>query len=92
MKKKKYLQTFFDKQLKKELEVFFGVGSFVKITNISYVRSKKSTLIILTLYVVDPNKIEDLFPTALEILLVRAWGVVGDGTNLVVQSSFDLVI
>lgn len=91
MRIKKFLQLFFDKQLSKTLEEYFGEKSYVKISNVTYVRSKKSYLINITLYVDQPDKLELLFPIGLELLVQRAWGVVGDKKEIIVQSSFDLI-
>jgi hypothetical protein len=91
MVRKKYLQLFFDTVLKKELNKMFGEGSYVVITNLFYVRSKKTTTINLTLFVSEPNYIVDLYPIGLETLVVSAWSVVGDKTQLTISSSFDLI-
>jgi hypothetical protein len=69
----------------------FGEGSYVVITNLFYVRSKKTTTINLTLFVSEPNYIVDLYPIGLETLVVSAWSVVGDKTQLTISSSFDLI-
>jgi hypothetical protein len=89
-KRKKYLQVFFNKQLKEDLDELFGKNSYVEISNLTYVRSKKSSMLSIKLYVSDPKKIEDMFPIGLELLVSRAWNVVGDKSNLIIQSSFDL--
>jgi hypothetical protein len=92
MGRKKYLQLFFDTTLKKELHKMFGEGSYVTITNLFYVRSKKTTTISLTLFVSEPNYILDLYPIGLEMLVTRAWSVVGDRTQLTISSSYDLIV
>ena len=92
MGRKKYLQLFFDSTLKKELHKMFGEGSYVTITNLFYVRSKKTTTISLTLFVSEPNYILDLYPIGLEMLVTRAWSVVGDRTQLTILSSYDLIV
>ena len=91
MVRKKYLQLFFDTVLKKELHKMFGEGSYVVITNLFYVRSNKATTINLTLFVSEPNYIVDLYPIGLETLVVSAWSVVGDKTQITISSSFDLI-
>ena len=91
MRYKKYLQKIIDKQFKSELEEFFGKNSYIKISNITYVRSKDSYLISLTLYLDEPEKIDLLFQAALELLIQRAWNVIGDKKQIILQSSFDLI-
>jgi hypothetical protein len=91
MRYKKYLQKIIDKQFKSELEEFFGKSSYIKISNITYIRSKDSYLISVNLYLDEPEKIDLLFPTALELLVQRAWNVIGDKKQIILQSSFDLI-
>ena len=91
MRYKKYLQKIIDKQFKSELEEFFGKSSYITISNMTYIRSKDSYLISVILYLDEPEKIDLLFPTALELLIQRAWNVVGDKKGIILQSSFDLI-
>ena len=91
MRYKKYLQKIIDKQFKSELEEFFGKNSYIRISNMTYIRSKDSYLISVNLYLDEPEKIDLLFPTALELLIQRAWNVVGDKKGIILQSSFDLI-
>ena len=91
MNHKKYLQKIIDKQFKSDLEEFFGKDSYIKISNITYIRSKDSYLISTNLYTNEPEKIDLLFPSGLEMLIQRAWNVVGDKKEIILQSSFDLI-
>jgi hypothetical protein len=91
MKYKKYLQKIIDKQFKFDLTEFFGEKSYIKISNITYIRSKDSYLISVNLYLDEPEKIDLLFPSALELLIQRAWNVAGDKKQIILQSSFDLI-
>ena len=90
MKYKKYLQKIIDRQFKSDLEEFFGKKSYITISNVTYIRSKDSYLVSVNLYLDEPEKIELLFPSALEMLVQRAWNVVGDKKQIILQSSFDL--
>jgi hypothetical protein len=91
MKYKRYLQKFLDKQFKSDLEEFFGKNSYITISNMTYIRSKNSYLISVNLYLDEPDKIDLLFPSALEMLIQRAWNVIGDKKEIILQSSFDLI-
>ena len=91
MKYKKYLQKIIDKQFKRDLEEFFGKNSYITISNLTYIRSKDSYLISVNLYLDEPEKIDLLFPSGLEMLVQRAWNVVGDKKQIILQSSFDLI-
>lgn len=91
MKYKKYLQKIIDRQFKIDLEEFFGKKSYISISNVTYIRSKDSYLVSVNLYLDEPEKIDLLFPSALELLVQRAWNVVGDKKQIILQSSFDLI-
>jgi hypothetical protein len=79
MKYKKYLQKIIDRQFKTDLEEFFGKKSYISISNVTYIRSKDSYLVSVNLYLDEPEKIDLLFPSALEMLVQRAWNVVVPG-------------
>jgi hypothetical protein len=89
--RKKVLQFFLDKVSYKDIERVFGDNSRIIVRNLSYVRSKKSTLVNATLYVNDPTKLDDLFPTGVEWIINRAWNGIGDKTPLIIHISFDLI-
>ena len=91
MKYKKYLQKIIDKQFKSDLEEFFGKKSYITISNVTHIRSNDSYLVSVNLYLDEPEKIDLLFPSALEMLVQRAWNVVGDKKQIILQSSFDLI-
>ena len=91
MKYKKYLQKIIDRQFKTDLEEFFGKKSYISISNVTYIRSKDSYLVSVNLYLDEPEKIDLLFQAALELLIQRAWNVVGDKKAIILQSSFDLI-
>ena len=91
MKYKKYIQKIIDRQFKTDLEEFFGKKSYISISNVTYIRSKDSYLVSVNLYLDEPEKIDLLFPSALEMLVQRAWNVVGDKKQIILQASFDLI-
>lgn len=89
--RKTTLQKFFNIKSSKELLCeMFGNNANIVVTNLNYVRSKKSTNVNLTLYIDDPEKIDDLYPFGVELLTERGWRYVGDRTPLIIQTSFDL--
>ena len=91
MKYKKYLQRILDIALKNQTEHTFGKGSFIKINNITHIRSKKSYLINVTLYFDDIENGMDLYPDGLELIIKAGWDVIGDKTPIIVQSSLDVI-
>jgi len=92
MRYKKFLQKILDTVLKNELTKIFGAGSYVKITNMSYVRSKKSYLLNVTLFVVDVENCFEMYPDGLDVIIQRGWIGVGDKTPLIINSSIDVVL
>lgn len=91
MKKKKYLQTFLDKSLLKQTQLFFGEKSYIKINNITEVRSSNSFMINVCLYIEDPSFIDKLYPDGLNLLVRTAWDSMGTKKSITISSSFDLI-
>ena len=90
MKKKKFLQRLLDTTLKSTIKKTFGEKSYVKVSNISYVRSKDSHIVNVTLYLDDVENSIDLYPDALELIIKQGWDVVGDKKPIIIQSSLDV--
>jgi hypothetical protein len=90
MKKKKFLQRILDTKLKSTVKKTFGEKSYVKVSNISYVRSKDSHIINVTLYLDDVENSIDLYPDGLELIIKQGWDVVGDKKPIIIQSSLDI--
>jgi hypothetical protein len=91
MNRKKILQIFLDTQLKDQIQEIFGSSSYIGVNNLSYVKSKDSYLINVTLYVNDLDDFEILYPTTVISFIKMAWSVVGHKKDLIIQSSFDCV-
>ena len=90
MKKKKFLQRILDTKLKSTIKKTFGEKSYVKVSNISYVRSKDGHIINVTLYLDDVENSIDLYPDGLELIIKQGWDVVGDKKPIIIQSSLDI--
>lgn len=90
MKRKKLLQKILNTTLKSQINKMYGDGSYVTVSNISYIRSKKCHLISVTLYLTDVENGMELFPDGLEIIIKQGWGVVGDGQPIAIQPSVDV--
>ena len=90
MKRKKLLQKILNTTLKSQINKMYGDGSYVTVSNISYIRSKKCYLISVTLYLTDVENGMELFPDGLEIITKQGWGVIGDGQPIAIQPSVDV--
>ncbi len=87
---KKYLQKVLDVSLKPKTEKTFGVGSFIKISNITYVRSNDSYVINSTLYMTDVEGSMELYPDGLNLIIKVACDVLGNKKQIIIQSSLDV--
>lgn len=90
MKKKKLLQRLLDTNLKSTIKKTFGEKSYIKVSNISYIRSKDSHMINVTLYLDDVENSIDLYPDGLELIIKQGWDVIGDKKPIMIQSSLDV--
>ncbi len=90
MKKKKFFQRILNTKIKSTIKKTFGEKSYVKVSNISYVRSKDSHIINVTLYLDDVENSIDLYPDGLELIIKQGWDVVGDKKPIIIQSSLDV--
>jgi hypothetical protein len=91
MNRKKIIQLFLDTQLNDQIQEIFGKNSKINVSNLSYIRSKDSYLINVTLYVDNMDDFEILYPTTVISFVNMAWKVVGHKKDIIIQSSFDLV-
>jgi hypothetical protein len=90
MKIKKYIQKALDTTLKSKIKKTFGEKSFVKINNVSKVRSKNSYLFNVTLYIDDIENGLELYPDGLDVIIKQAWDMVGDKTPIIAHYSLDV--
>lgn len=90
MKRKKPLQKILNTTLKSQINKMFGDGSYVTVNNITYMLSKKSHLISVTLYLTDVEDGMELYPDGLNMIINQAWTVVGDGQSIAIQPSVDV--
>lgn len=90
MKKKKFLQRLLDTKFKSKIKETFGEKSYIKVSNISYIRSKDCHIINVTLYIDDVENSIDLYPDGLELIIKQGWDVIGDKKPIMIQSSLDV--
>jgi hypothetical protein len=90
MKKKKFLQRILDTSLKSQIKKTFGEKSHIKVSNITYVRSKDSYVINTTLYLDDIENSIELYPDGLELIIKQGWDVIGDKKPIMIHSSLDV--
>ena len=87
----RFLQKILDTQLKTKIVETFGNGSYVKISNLTYVKSLDRYIINVTLYIGDIENSIELYPDGLEVIIKMAWVAVGDGKPIAVSSSVDTI-
>lgn len=89
--KKELIEKIINRSLKLTMESYFGQGSFVKVTNLQYIRSKDNYLVSVTIYVTDVESSSDFFPDGLEILVSLAWKVLSRDKTVITTSSIELI-
>jgi hypothetical protein len=88
---KKGLLILFNKVFKKDLELLYGIGSDVEITNIIFSTNNKIHVISCKLKIGDVKLYEDIGETGLNYLFEESWKYLGFyDKNFMLQISFDL--
>jgi len=89
--KKELIEKIINRSLKLTMESYFGDGSYVKVTNLQYIKSKDDYLVSITVYVTDVEISSDFFPDGLEILVSLAWKVLSRKKTIITTSSIEYV-
>lgn len=89
--KKELIEKIINRSLKLTMESYFGDGSYVKVTNLQYIKSKDNFLVSITVYVTDVENSSDFFPDGLEILVSLAWKVLSRNKTIITTSSIEYV-
>ena len=84
---KKHIQTTINKVHKRELNELFGKDANVVVENFTYSTNGKFFSCSVTLYVEDVDKHLDLFPFALEQLIMDSFRLFALGRELQITSS-----
>lgn len=74
---KKCLEILLNKVFKKELEIFFGVGSYVEIHFVSYSTNAKSVVVDCKLFTGELELCSESYPEGLHYLLEECWKFTG---------------
>lgn len=99
---KKMMEYLVNKINKRDLEIFFGEGSEVKINSIVYSTNQKKFLIDSTLFATykgiiteveddNGNMVNlDCYPTCLELLIQESWKYIGIDKELIYLNKLEL--
>jgi hypothetical protein len=90
MKRKKYLQKILDTSLKSKIVEYFGVNSYIRVLNLTYVRSKDCYTINAILHISDLETNFELIKDGGSLIVKQAWDVVGDKKPIMVNFSIDV--
>lgn len=90
MDRKLYLQKILDTALKNRVTEMFGKNSYIKITNLIYVRSKDCYTINAVLHLDDLEADSELITDGAPLIIKQAWVVVGDKKPIMVNFSLDV--
>jgi hypothetical protein len=89
MNRKLYLQKILDTALKGRVTEMFGKNSYIKITNLIYVRSKDCYTINAVLHLDDLETDSELIQEGAPLIIKQGWSVVGDKKPIMVNFSLD---
>ena len=88
---KKGLWILLNKIFKNDLEILYGVGSVVEITDVIFSTNKKIHVISCKLYISDTKLYQDVGETGLNFLFEESWKYLGYyDKKFMLQISFDL--
>ena len=90
---KKGFFIYINKLYKKDLEILYGVGSYIDIENIIFSTNKKMYIISCKLYIGDTTLFEEVGANGLSYMFEDAWSSFGfRNESFILQTSFDLTI
>jgi hypothetical protein len=89
--RKELLENIINKSLKLTMTTYFGENCYVKVKSLDFIRSKKSHLVCITIFVTDIEKSSEIFPDGLEIITKLGWKVIGRDKPLIVTSSIEYI-
>lgn len=90
MNRKVFLQKILDTALKNRITEMFGKNSYIKITNLTYVRSKDCYTINAILHLDDLDVDSELITNGAPLIVKQGWAVVGDKKPIMVNFSVDI--
>jgi len=87
----KPLQSIINRGFRKQMDLLFGEGSKVKITQVVYSTNDKSVAIHLKLLVSDVKLTEESYPDGLDMLINEAWEMFNVKAKIRLVHSLDLI-
>lgn len=87
---KKHLELILNKVLKEQKDILYGSNSEIVVTNIDWIRSKKSHMITIIIYTDAIEESVEAHPGGINFLVQIGWPILGRGTNPIVMSSLDV--
>lgn len=89
---KKCLWVLINKTFKKNLELLYGIGSYVEISNVILCTQSKNYMISCKLYVSDIQLFEESGTEGLNFIFDEAWVYTGiHDKTIVLSTSFDII-
>jgi hypothetical protein len=89
-KKRKLLETMLNLPLRGEITSMFGTGSHVKVDRLDYIRSKKTHMVHIKLFLTDVESGVDFYPSGLELIVKKAWKALSNTNEVIIVSSIDV--
>jgi hypothetical protein len=88
---KKPLESLFNKIHKKDMELLFGEGCFIKVNYINYSTNNKTFVLDCKLYTKDIESCIESYPHGLEFISEECWKYMGFSQNISIISSIDII-
>lgn len=80
-----------NKVFKTDLELLYGIGSYIDITNISKLNNVNIVYVTCKLYIGDIKLFQEIGQTGINFLFEEAWKLLGFHTEkFILSTSFDL--
>lgn len=90
---KKCLWVLLNKSFKKDLELLYGIGSYVDILEVKKCTTNKKFLVDCKLYIGNLEFYEEIGNSGLNHLLMESWKYTGfDDESVILSTSYDVIL
>jgi hypothetical protein len=88
---KKCLEILLNKIFKSDLELLFGVGSYVIVNYVKYSTNNHTFVVDCKLFINNIELTEGVYPDGLNLLTEESWKFMGIKQNISIVSSIDVI-
>jgi hypothetical protein len=88
---KKCLEILLNKIFKSDLELLFGLGSYVVVNYVKYSTNSGTFVVDCKLYINSIELTEDVYPTGINLLIEESWKFMGISQKIAIVTSIDII-